>query len=1065
MYGEIIRNRELIADILPPPEYIIESYLVVNQAFTANVQGNKTELPQLRATFIKLKGEYEERHAHWQKELAAGEVKLLLLEESYRPAMEFYKIAGEVFFPALEKGDTNSVSASLVRLGELYTLHRTRIDRLSTLASKDAAHNEQEVATFIKYSSTLPIIVGLGIALLIVVVRLKKTSGSLKGSEKQIREQLNEIRQINETLEEQVAERTRDLLENQQRLEESNCELATQFVQAQELQNELARTLAQLQNREENYATIIQSALDGFCLLDTQGRLLEVNESYCRISGYSREELLTMTIADLERCEVSLDFAARIEMIVTNGSDYFVAEHIRKGGGACDVEVNVQYRPVDSGRIAMFVRDITDRTNAERELQQKTLLLENLNYALTEQQQSVQEYIAEQATLLELLRRSEALYHSLVETAQDLIWQCDHEGRYTYLNLAWEMILGYNHSEILGMEFSDFQTPASAVESRMAFARLMAGESIEHHEATFIGKSGNEVHLVFNARSMLDNKGGIAGASGTAFDITKRILLEVELNSSKAAAEQANISKSQFLSNMSHEIRTPLNAIIGFSTILLKSALPSIEQDFIKKINTAGATLLNVVNDILDFSKIEAGQLEMEETPFKLETTLTNVINIIQPVARGKGLNLLVKSTPEVASCLVGDPLRLGQVLINLLNNAVKFTEHGMVMLDTSLLQQENGRQQIKFNIRDTGIGISADRIGKLFQPFSQADESTTRRFGGTGLGLSISKQLVELMGGEVWCKSTPGLGSTFTFTAWFGLCQEHDPLQSSSYDESVNENNQLTYDFSPFTVLLVEDNEVNQQLAVELLKDTGVSITVVNNGVEAVTAVTEGNAVFDLILMDIQMPVMDGYDATRLIRENGRFANLPIIAMTAHAMKEEQNRITQAGMDMHITKPIDVRVLLQVMDLFLRPHVTPAPLLPAPPRDNPVRARQERLPLHIPGLDVDNALSRLNEKVTLYHKLLVRFVDNWSAVVQDIEEALRSGDVERAVRLAHTVKSSAGTIGAVALAERADELETAVANGQPPDAVFTGPLPPFARELGRIIAELITYNHGSVPV
>ena len=703
---------------------------------------------------------------------------------------------------------------------------------------------------------------------------------------------------------------------------------------------------------------------------------------------------------------------------------------------------------------------ITERKRIDQELHFKNQSLEDLACVLNEQKHSIRLHVEEQAVLLGQLRKSEALYHSMVETSQDLIWQCNHEGIYTYLNLAWENILGYELQNILGKEFSDFQTPASAAKSRLAFARLMEGKSIEHHEATFIGKSGNEIHLVINAVYLSDEDGGgVSGASGTAFDITKRRLMEEELRSSKAVAEQANISKSQFLSNMSHEIRTPLNAIIGFSTLMLKSSLPPIEHEFIKKINTAGETLLNVLNDILDFSKIEAGQLEIEETPFKLESTLANVINMVQQRATDKGLNLFVKNSPDVASCLVGDPLRLGQIIVNLLNNAVKFTERGMVMLDTSLLKQEDGRQLIKFNIRDTGIGMPAARISKLFQPFSQADESTTRRFGGTGLGLSISKQLVELMGGEIWCKSTLGMGSIFTFTAWFGCCQESDLAQNVSDSDLIIKNTQLSCDFSAFHVLLVEDNEVNQQLALELLKDTGITVTVVCNGAEAVASVTKGSVAFNIILMDIQMPDMDGYEATRLIRKDGRFGNLPIIAMTAHAMMEEHHKIMQAGMDMHITKPIDVRVLLQVMNLYLNPDESPAKISSPLGSDHPVKESQGRLPRHIPGLDVHNALFRLNGKEALYQKLLLLFVEKWTTVVQDIEDALHKEDVEFAVRIAHSVKSSAGTIGAIELEVRANTLEAAISDGQPVDAVLAAPLRHFAIELDRIIGELILYN------
>jgi CheY-like chemotaxis protein/HPt (histidine-containing phosphotransfer) domain-containing protein len=483
---------------------------------------------------------------------------------------------------------------------------------------------------------------------------------------------------------------------------------------------------------------------------------------------------------------------------------------------------------------------------------------------------------------------------------------------------------------------------------------------------------------------------------------------------------------------MSHEIRTPLNAIIGFSTLMLKSTLPAVEHDFVRKINTAGETLLNVINDILDFSKIEAGQLDIEEIPFMLETTLGNVINLVQHKATDKGLNLLVRSSPDVVSCVIGDPLRLGQIVVNLLSNAVKFTERGEVMLETSLLKQEDGRQQIKFTVRDTGIGIPAEHINKLFEPFTQADESTTRRFGGTGLGLSISKQLVELMGGTIWCQSTPGVGSIFSFTAWFGLCQESDLAQCLSHCTLSNEDTRQSYDFSSYHILLVEDNEVNQQLAIELLKDTGVNVSVASNGLEAVTLVTEGSEDYDLVLMDIQMPVMDGYEATQRIRSDSRFATLPIIAMTAHAMLEEQQKILKSGMDAHIPKPIDVRTLLRVMHQFLDAPSGEMLLLDTFAESD---GGAGEIPV-IAGFNVADALDRLNGNVTLYNWLLRSFVENKADAVKSIEEALQSGDTDLAARTAHTVKSSAGTIGAVELESLAQNLETAIELGEPEERV-----------------------------
>ena len=871
-------------------------------------------------------------------------------------------------------------------------------------------HPQKNLTPIYWFASSL-----LGLALLIIAARLIKTTRNLKKSEAQVREQLNNISEINESLEEQIVQRTAELLDKQKKLEETNFELEVQFEEEQALQEELTETLERLQTNEESHTTIIQTALDGFWLVDVQGRLLEVNESYRKMSGYSEQELLSMTVADLECIESTPKVATRIEKILSIGADFFVTQHRRKDGSTFDVEVSVKYLPIDGGRFVTFMSDITEREQ-----------------------------------MVESLRESEELFHSLVETSQDLIWRCDVEGRFTYLNLAWEQIFGFELSEMLGRKFSDFQTVENAEREQKELLSLKEDNAIQGYETTCLGRDGNEIHLVINALPLYDRHDKFIGASGTAFDITQRKLMEDELRSSKTAADQANISKSLFLSNMSHEIRTPLNAIIGFSALMLKSILPPNEHDYIQKINSAGETLLNIINNILDFSKIEAGQLAIEETPFMLDTTLANMIHMVQLKATDKGLNLLVRSSPDVVSCLIGDPLRLGQIVVNLLSNAVKFTERGEVILETSLLKQEDGRQQLKFSIRDTGIGIPAEQINKLFEPFTQADESTTRRFGGTGLGLSISKQLVELMGGEIWCESTPGLGSTFSFTAWFSLCQESDLAQCISHCNLSNEDTRQSYDFSTYHILLVEDNEVNQQLALELLKDTGAAMTVASNGAEAVELVTVGSSAFNLVLMDILMPVMDGYEATWLIRSDGRFDTLPIIAMTAHAMLEEQQKILKSGMDAHISKPIDVRTLLRVMRLFLGEPTVDMLSPDAPAKSDSVTAE---IPV-IAGLDVTGALDRLDGNEKLYCWLLRSFVENKAAAMKIIVEALQSGDTGLAERTAHTLKSSAGTIGAVELESLALRLEYAIEREESAEIVSVA-LRHLAAEMERVVAVL----------
>ena len=722
----------------------------------------------------------------------------------------------------------------------------------------------------------------------------------------------------------------------------------------------------------------------------TESRVLYSSENYQNMVGISSSEMAGKTMSEL--------FPAELAAKITTDNWNVLAS-----GNVVDFEESYDGRSYHSIKFPI-------------EMGEKRLLagytIDTTNQKLTE----------------ETIRSSENHDHSLVETSQDLIWRCDSGGIFTYLNLAWAQALGYEMHDMLGKEFSDFQTPESASRSRIEFARLMRGESVEQHETTHIGKSGKEIRLVFNGLYLFDEREEIIGASGTAHDITHRKLMEEELRTAKAEAEAASSAKSQFLSNMSHEIRTPLNAIIGFSALVLKTGLPTRQHDYLGKIHSAGELLLNIVNNILDYSKIEAQHLRLEQVLFRPVVIIANATGMVQQNAVEKGLRLLVDTSAEIEPLLVGDPHRLVQIIVNLLGNAVKFTHKGEVELKTSVLRQEAGRQQLKFSVRDTGIGLSDNQINTLFQPFTQADESTTRRFGGTGLGLSISKQLVELMGGEIFCESSFGQGSTFSFTVWFDIGQESDrehllvdgvfgPVPTVS-----------SFDFSPFRVLLVEDNEANQQLAIELLKDSGAEVDVADNGQEAVVRVMDGDTRYDLVLMDIQMPVMDGHEATRRIRADSRFSALPIIALTAHTMEEERQKILESGMDAHVAKPINAQTLLRVMNFFLGAQESTVPL-----GETGGRACRIETPVpDIPGLDVASALNRLDGNRKLYHWLLNSFTEKKSNAVAIIGEALAAGDRELARRTAHTLKSSAASIGATELATLAESLETALAQGEP---------------------------------
>ena len=501
-----------------------------------------------------------------------------------------------------------------------------------------------------------------------------------------------------------------------------------------------------------------------------------------------------------------------------------------------------------------------------------------------------------------------------------------------------------------------------------------------------------------------------------------------ELQTAIAEVREANRAKSDFLARMSHEIRTPLNAVTGLSRLVLDTTLTAQQREYLEQVLQSSDALLGIINDILDYSKIEAGRLALEAKEFRLADVFHSLEALFAARARAQGISLKMQADVGLPPLLEGDALRLGQVLINLVGNSLKFTSAGEVNI---LARQiggtlPDGRINVEFAVRDTGMGIPADQQAGLFAPFAQGDSSITRRFGGTGLGLAICRQLVQLMGGQIKVKSAPDAGSTFTFNSFFGIVVESTVPQNVT----VNAKNAPIFPrWAGERILVVEDIAINRTIAVALLQKVGFSVAVAIHGQEALDKLEQED--FALVLMDIQMPVMDGLAATRAIRQIPRLRDLPIIAMTAHVTLEDQRQTSEAGMNAHLTKPIVPKTLYETLSLWLPPMAATSIEANSPPT-----TPDQALP-RLPGIDAASGLVLHMNRQDFYLKSLHAFRQDFAQTTQLIRQALAASQPQEARRLAHSLKSVAGALGASALAEEARRLEHALANNTADDALL----------------------------
>jgi PAS domain S-box-containing protein len=733
-------------------------------------------------------------------------------------------------------------------------------------------------------------------------------------------------------------------------------------------------------------SAIFNSANFSSIATDAKGVIQIFNVGAERMLGYTAAEVMnTITPADISdpqeliaraqalSAELATDITPGFEALVFKASrgieDIYELTYIRKDGTRFPAVVSVTALRDAQGSIIGYLLIGTD--NTARKLVEE-----------------------EKAKSDQRLRDQQFYTRSLIESNIDALMTTDPSGIITDVNKQMEALTGSTRDELIGAPFKDCFTDPQRAEA--GIKRVLSEKSITDYELTARARDGTQTVVSYNATTFYDRSRTLQGVFAAARDVTERKRVEAELQQAKAAAESASRTKSDFLASMSHEIRTPMNAIMGIADLLAKTPLSPEQDKYVQIFRRSGDNLLNLINDILDLSKVEASQLDLERTGFSLSDHLEKVIEMVAPRAQEKGLALICEIAPNVSNDLVGDPTRLRQVLLNLLGNAIKFTQAGRVFLKVEPDENCSVPTALRFTVSDTGIGIASDKLGRVFERFTQADSSTTRRFGGSGLGLTICKRLVELMGGRIWVASEIDKGSIFAFAVPFEV------WAAASRPVSAPVGTGPEAPLPALRILMAEDSPDNCTIALAYLEGTPYRVDVAENGVIACEMFMAGD--YDLVLMDRQMPAMDGLTATRTIRAwekaNDRQPT-PIIALTASALKGDRERCLAAGCTAYLTKPIKEDVLLQAIKDYSAIRL---------PSSQTISGASDR---------ATRGAQKLAERTPAY---LESCRDN----VIVMNEALDRADFEAVTILGHNLRGSGGGFGFQTITDIGASLELA---------------------------------------